>query len=824
MTPIIPFDSIEPHQLSQVGGKGLSLGLMTRAGLPVPPGFVLPAQQASNPMYPEGEVIPETERQALVEAYRRLGAGPVAVRSSALAEDSEDTSFAGQQETLLNVLGESALLDAVVRCRNSIHSQRAEAYRQRQDVAEEKTALAVVVQRMVPAEVSGVLFTRDPLDPTGERMLIEASWGLGESVVSGRVVPDRFHCRRDDGRLVEQHIGTKKVQLGPDGWHEVPPERQREPCLTSTQLAELVALGRQVEAYFGEARDVEWAYAEGRFWLLQARPITTPGAFEREELIRSEIAALKAKTDPRGTVWARYNLAEILPTPTPMTWAVVRRFMSGRGGYGLLFRDLGFDPDPELDEEGFIDLICGRPYVNLSREPKLYFRDFPIGHRFDDLKSHPDRAIYPKALPDASRITARFLLRLPIILWKVMRNHSQMTRQMRIWADVLRQQVYPQFLGEVEAARRQDLDRLSAKELIERFEHWNRRTLEDFARRSVRPSAFAALAMANLEQALKIKVGPEEAGRIVREAMAGSRPDPEADVADALARFLTGKLSREEFLRDFGHRGPNEMELAEPRWGEKPELLPRPETMGSVPLPSLTHQPDAETAWETLLQKAGLSREQARALRTDFDLARTYTGLRETSKHYLLMGYALMRQCLVELDRRFRLRGGIFFLQPDELHDLASGKDLRTLIRQRRRHRQIALSIELPTVLFSDDLGAIGRTLVPWGAGTLNGTPLSAGVAEGPALVLTQPEPVGDRRDFILVCPSTDPGWVPLFVHARGLVMESGGVLSHGAIVAREFRLPAVGGVPDVANRIRTGQRLKVDGNTGKVYLLGEPG
>lgn len=819
MTAILPFEAIESHHRALVGGKGLSLGLMTRAGLPVPPGFVLTAETRLEG-FPEAEALPEDLRLLLLEQYRRLGCGPVAVRSSATAEDSEDTSFAGQHETLLNVIGESALVEAVIQCRHSVRSQRAEAYRHRQDVAGHDTALAVVVQRMVPSEVSGVLFTRDPLDATGERMLIEASWGLGESVVSGRVVPDRFHCRRSDGSIVEQHIAVKTVQRGPEGWCDVPAERQCQPCLTPSQLAELVKLGRQVEDYFGEPRDVEWAWADGRFWLLQARPITTPGALEREELIRSEIAALKAKADPRGTVWARYNLAEILPAPTPMTWAIMRHFMSGRGGYGLLLRDLGFDPDPELDEEGFIDLICGRPYVNLSREPKLYFRDFPIGHRFADLKAHPERAIYPRALPDAGRITARFLLRVPIILWKMVRNHSQMAWQMPVWAEVLRQEIYPQFVAEVEAARQEDLSRLSPAELIDRFHHWTERTLSDFARRSVRPSVFAALAIGNLEQALKVKVGAEEAGRIVRNALAGVRPDPEADLAGALARLMAGELTREEFLRKFGHRGPGEMELAEPRWSERPDLLPQAsqETKRERDQPSAAAEADA--AWEGLLREAGMSLDQGRGFLDDFVYARTYTALRETSKHYLLLGYDLMRRYLVELDRRFGLRNGIFFLLPPELSELANGKPLGDRIRQRRRQRQIALGIELPTVIFSDDLGAIGRVSVPLGAGTLDGTPLSGGVAEGPALVLRHPEAVGNRRDFVLVCPSTDPAWVPLFVHARGLVLESGGVLSHGAIVAREFGLPAVGGVPNVVSRIRTGQRLKVDGNSGKVYVL----
>ena len=202
-----------------------------------------------------------------------------------------------------------------------------------------------------------------------------------------------------------------------------------------------------------------------------------------------------------------------------------------------------------------------------------------------------------------------------------------------------------------------------------------------------------------------------------------------------------------------------------------------------------------------------------------------YLALRETGKHYLMKGYALIRRILVELDRRHHLDGGIFFLTPDELPRLARGEDLSRLIGERRRRREIALSLEVPQVLFSDDLEAIGRPASLAGAGALQGVPLSAGVAEGPALVLEQPDgAVIPAEPYILVCPSTDPAWVPLFVHAKGLVMETGGVLSHGAIVAREFGLPAVAGLAGVHKQLQTGQRLRIDGGGGTVTVLGAGG
>ena len=199
----------------------------------------------------------------------------------------------------------------------------------------------------------------------------------------------------------------------------------------------------------------------------------------------------------------------------------------------------------------------------------------------------------------------------------------------------------------------------------------------------------------------------------------------------------------------------------------------------------------------------------------------TYLTLRETAKHHLMRGYAIIRQTLVELDRRLGLGAGIFFLNPDELASIASQTTAKRLIAERRRQRAIELSLEVPPVLFGDDLEAIGRPLPRLeGAEELTGIPLSAGVAEGPALVLTAPTADAVEPGYILVCPSTDPAWVPLFVNARGLVMETGGTLSHGAIVAREFGLPAVAGIIDVQNRIKSGQTLRVDGGRGTVSVL----
>jgi pyruvate,water dikinase len=809
---ICTFQEILESDAEAVGGKGLSLGLLARAGLPVPPGFCV---TSSAHRQHRGGGLSESLQELIKASYHGLGGGPVAVRSSATAEDGAATSFAGQQETYLGVTGDLAVCDAVARCWESLDSDRARAYRQRQGVGD--LVMAVVVQTLVPAESAGVLFTRDPLRPAEERMIVEASWGLGETVVSGRVTPDRFVVERCTGRVLERHLGQKNVERTAAGEAEVTPERQRQLCLTDAQLAELAQLGREVEAYFGQPRDIEWAWAEGKVWLLQARPITTAGADEREKVRQDEIAALSQQIDPRGTVWGRFNLAEVLPEPTPMTWAIVRRFMSGQGGYGRMFADLGFPPDPGLDDECIYDLIAGRPYMNLTREPRMQWGKLPFGHDFAALKADP--AQVPYSLSNFRPQWGSWLDKFRTV-WRLSRATGKVKTLSRTFARPFLTKTIPEFWDKARRAELEDWSKLDPPALLEKLEYWIRRTLIDFARDSLKPTAFAAASLARLQVLLEKPLGMDRARSAIGGLTLGIHPDPEADLPSSLQELSTGEIDQKAFVCRFGHRGNQEMELSQPRWSEDPAALAQ--VLASAPA---SHSlPVVQNPLDHVTEGIKIHPTLKLMIRGELERARTFIALRETGKHHLMRGYALIRRALVELDRRFQLNGGIFFLTPTEFPHLLDDSDLTAHIAERRKRRAVALSLEVPPAVFSDNLEAIGRPApAPEGADLLKGVPLSAGVAEGPALVLTQPGaavPVGDA--YILVCPSTDPSWVPLFARAKGLVMETGGVLSHGAIVAREFGLPAVAGLPGVVRQLRTGQRLRVDGGAGSVSVLSE--
>jgi rifampicin phosphotransferase len=821
MPDILFFDAITDAEAGQVGGKGLSLGKTATAGLPVPPGFVV-TTQAFRRLSERGIRSDSGFIRALLDAYHTLGGGPVAVRSSATAEDAADTSFAGQQETILGVEGDDPLIIAVERCWRSLFTERAIAYRAKQGVDASGIAMAVVVQQLVEAESAGVLFTRDPMDADGKTMLAEASWGLGEAVVSGRVQPDRFKLDRATGTANEKHLGLKSIRITKSGEEHVPAAEQQQFCLSDSALAQLTELGRRVEDFYRDPRDIEWAFAAGKCFLLQARPITVAGVAEREQVRLGVIADLKAKADPKGTVWVSFNLSEVLPEPTPMTWAVVQRLLAADGGFGAMNRDLGAKPDPALGSLSAFDLVAGRPMANLSRLPRMQFTRPPIEYPFAVYKADPRKALDPKPtlnpLGGAGCLVGLFTL--PGLMLRLNREKRIRTELSSVFAERFSKDIAPPFIAAAKTALSQDWSKLDPPALVREFESWIQKTLIDFAKESLKSTVFADQAWGDLSELLKAKLGEERARTAVGELSLGAHPPADADLAKGIRALAAGTIDRAAFLEQFGHRGTNEMELAQPRWSEFPDELTK--LVKAHGLPSVGGAGvGAESNWEKIADEAKIGGPYRDQFKMQVERLRTYLGLREAGKHYLLLGYAVIRRALVELDRRSGLNGGIFYFTPADLKQPWAGKEWK--IAEARKRRQTELSLELPPVLFSDDLDAIGRPLPePAGGDKLEGVPLSAGVCEGPALVLTEPTaaPPGEGG-YILVCPTTDPAWVPLFVQAKGLVMETGGVLSHGAIVAREFGLPAVAGLPGVTQRLKTGQMLRVDGGRGTVTVLG---
>ncbi|MBI1928967.1 hypothetical protein HYR99_32565 [Candidatus Poribacteria bacterium] len=844
------FTEINDDDLPLVGGKGLNLGRLAKAGFLVPPGFCVTT--AAYREFGRGEAfvvpiqngVPHLLANAsplhaeILHAYHQLGVDRVAVRSSATAEDLPDASFAGQQDTFLNVSGESELLEKIEACWASLWSERAVAYRREHGIDGATVAMAVVVQAMIDPEVSGVMFTVNPTG--GDEMVIESNWGLGESVVSGEVTPDHFVVSRETGEPIRETLATKRKMITREGIQEVPIDQRDIPSLRHEQMAELVKIGMQVEALYGAPQDIEWAFADGKFHLLQARPITTlTDAAQIEQLRRQEIEALEKRADEEGTVWSRFNLSEVLPAPLPMTWEIIREFMSGTGGFGLTYRELGFLPSPRVDKEGVLDLICGRIYFNLSREAELYFHGFPLEHNFEQLKRDPQKAIYPQATTNIKRSTPSFWFKLPYYIVKMVAADRKL-KCIRVDFDkILNEKIIPEFERYIERQRSIPLGEMPDEQVIAKFHEWREKTLNEFAKDALKATVFAGFSYQRLEALLRKCVGEEDTENLARVLITGVEGDLTVETNLKMWAVAQGELALEDFLERYGHRAVGEFELAQPRWREAPSYVERM-------VESFRANPDANPVVHLEAQKA--KREEAgkklaaalanksntsparggtggdrRQIEQELAFTQRYMPFRETAKFYLMLGYELIRKALLALDGRYQLDGGIFYLTPDELDRLITGEDLRPVIAGRKEKRARLLRIELPDVLYSDALDRIGEPPSIEVRTELKGLGVSVGVATGEACVLLNPiDAQIAETGYVLVCPSTDPGWTPLFLHASALVMERGGMLSHGAVVAREYGIPAVVNVTVATQRIRSGQRLRVDGARGVVSILDE--
>ena len=840
------FPEIDDDDLPLVGGKGLNLGKLTRAGFQVPNGFCvttdayrMSVESISKPNssnIKDMELSPELIGEVL-KAREALHTNTVAVRSSATAEDLDTASFAGQQDTFLNVESDE-LIEAIKKCWGSLWSERAIAYRRSQDIQDDGLAMAVVVQEMCNSDVSGVLFTVSPFNE--DVSIIESNWGLGESVVSGEITPDSFQVSRETGDLIDSTVAMKREMITASGVSEVTTDLQNVPSLTDVQLKELVHLGIKVENLYGQPMDIEWAFADGELVLLQARPITTQTLTPtdvndtRIETLRlEEINKLKTLTESNGTIWSHHNLAEVLPAPLPMTWEIMKHFMSGEGGLGKAYRGLGFYPSKRVDKMGILDLICGRIYVNLNRETELFFDGFPFAHDLDTLKHNPTKAMYAEAAFNIKKSTAAFWLKLPLYIIRMSKAELRLRKLRSEFDTDLTEEIFPKFKENVEHEQDISYSELSDADLVRKFKTWRIKTLDDFAQKVLTVTVLAAFSLQRLEAVLQKCVDETTAKNLASRLISGISGNLTVETNEKLQQVGTGELTLADFIKEYGHRAVGEFELAEPRWRENTSYLEQiiasftqedsdnKEQKENEHYHFTRQEKQREAAEKELADRIEKKPGLRKQIESELDFTRRYMPFRETAKFYLMLGYEQIRRALVELDNRYELNGGIFYLFPDELDQLINGHDFIDKIAERKEKRELLLQIEVPDVLFSDSLDRIGASLSTEAADTYAGVGVSAGIAKGLARILLNPSDIQpSERDYILVCPSTDPAWTPLFLNAAGLVMERGGMLSHGAVVAREYGLPAVVNISNATHNISDGQEIQVDGNRGTVSLL----
>jgi rifampicin phosphotransferase len=810
-----------------VGGKALNLGRLTRAGFLVPGGFVVTThayRAALTQAETNGGGIRVTAEIAneVLGAYRAMGAGAVAVRSSATCEDLASSSMAGQFDTSLDIDGEAELLQAVERCWASVNAPRVRAYLDEEGIDPAKLAMAVVVQRLIPAEAAGVLFTVNPQHGEHREMLIEASWGLGEAVVSGRVQPDRLRIDRATGKTLAVTVADNRVQAADGDRPESSDDeaRQRGCCLRGRDVDRLWKLGRRVAEHFESPQDIEWAVSAGEVYLLQSRPITTDRDAEaREEVVRAAREQLRdASSQGRGP-WALHNLAETLPHPTPLTWSVVRQFMSGSGGLGAMYRRAGFNPSESVDRDGFLDLIAGRIYMDLSRAPEMFFADFPFRYDVEYLKRRPDAAQAPPTLPSGSLASRlKGAKRLSAANRKLQKLASDFDRE-------LRERYFPAMIFYVETARRIDLASLSASELIALWRRHEEEVLRSFGSQSLLPGLICAMALDELKTLLQENFWDLDPDALAQQLSSGS-PLNRTVAADS-ELYEVGKGSRllELWIADHGHRAFGEFDLASPRWREQTQVVGDLATqLAAGEHPLARHGRNVEEV-ERRIGELGerLPRADRREFERRVNQARRYIGFREDSKDFLMLGYDLLRDVAREAGQRLDIADDVFYLTREELFDsLQSGFAPFGLIQQRKHEFSAAVHVDLPSVIDAATVDSLGEpSPQPRCVGDLAGLPISSGQATGPARILHSPTVAGAMEPgYVLVCPSTDPSWTPLFVSAAAIVLQCGGVLSHGAIVAREMGIPAVV-VPNATRLFGLGEQITVDGDRGIIHRAG---
>jgi pyruvate,water dikinase len=802
----VPLHAVPDDQPNRYGGKAANLARMLRWGLPVPDGFAV-AFLRDDPIQ-----LLETEERAILRAYRDLGGTAVAVRSSAVGEDAEAASYAGQYKTLLNVVGDAAVLHAVRQCADSLRGRRVEAYRDHAGAP--AAGMGVIIQPMVPAAYSGICFTAAP--GAEQLICIEMARGLGESLVSGQRRPSRIRLRRDDLAVSEldDQAGVL-VEIGEEA------------------IRSVARLGLDAERRFGHPLDIEWSWAGGRCLLMQARPLTARHVdSEREQIRRDEIGRLRSLAGGRSVLWTDCLAADMLTSSAPLTLDLLAHASTYEGGIGRAFREIGFRYARSEPHSPFFDTICGHPVVNVGRMISALAADLPLAV---DIKPARTAALDPTSPPltvDWRRWWLLPWVPVAILRWLLVVPRRFFAMRRRLHREFT-EAIGPALRKEATQHRSRDLSRLTSEELWDLFRSYWERVAGDLVCHHQVADIMTMGTRELLQRSLRMLYG-DRSDEMESRLTTGIDGNFNTECNLALARVARGQLSLDGFLDEYGQRGNPDWDLATPRWREDPSRVKRMAAkIARSPVDALAQykrqrarRRDAEKQLSADLDRHWWLRFWRRSVRRNLDHLQRYSPLREETQGVLYLWVELLRQVVLEAARRIGAGELLFYLTYDELQRvMLSPEWLNELLeraRARRRTLAIARGIYVPHVIRSDDLDAIGRAPAPDpSVRELRGLVVSSGVVRGPARVVSGLHEAEDLRPGdILVASYTDPAWTPLFFVAGGLVLEQGGVLSHGAIVAREIGLPAVVNVPDATLVIKTGQEIVVDGTRGRVTCV----
>jgi rifampicin phosphotransferase len=843
---VFRLQEIDRTQIGIVGGKGANLGELSRVdGVRVPPGFCVTTRAFQRIVEKAPSITDELdqlarlkpdEREAIVtlsaEVRRTLeriaipddvatairdavaqtgGHTAYAVRSSATAEDLPTASFAGQHDSYLNVVGPTAILEHVRRCWSSLFTERAVTYRLRNGIDHRTVRMAVVVQQMVFPFASGVMFTADPITGNRKVVAVEASAGLGEALVSGLVKADAYTVRNEE-------IVTKTIEAG----------RQSQPPLTDAQVMELVRLGRRIEAHFGRPQDIEWCLVDEEFHIVQSRPITTlfpiPLAGDRENHVYVSTGHQQMMTDamkPLGiSVW-QLTAAVPMHEAGGRVFVDVTRHLASPASRAALY-NLAGRSDPLITDA--LETVVGRgdfiPTVADDASGAAPSRRAPAGAA-------------PASLPNDPAIVAELIEHREASIAALKRDIRGKTGAELLDFILADFQEFKRILFEPRSSQAIMAGMEATWWLNDHLEDWlGEKNAADALTQSAPNNVTSEMGLALLDVADAIRPHPTVVAFLQRTNDEGFLNDlpglsggPEA--LDALVAWLD----------KYGRRGVGEFDITRPRWSERPTML-IPILLGNI-----RHfaPGEAKRRFEQGLEVARKKEQEVLArlralpdsagkadeVKRMIDRVRTFIGYREYPKYFIVSRYFVYKQSLLrEAERLVRahvLDDGedIFYLTFQEVHDVVRTRHVDDrLIRDRKHAFRSYQALTPPRVLTSEGeaiAGSYRRTDLP--AGALVGLPISGGTIEGRARVILDPAQADLEPGDILVTAYTDPSWTPVFVRIKGLVTEVGGLMAHGAVIAREYGLPAVVGVEHATRLIRDGQRIRVYGTDGYVEV-----
>ncbi|MGW5387353.1 rifamycin-inactivating phosphotransferase [Nocardia sp. NPDC003963] len=867
MVYVLGFPEIDRTQVAVVGGKGANLGELSRiAGIRVPDGFCVTTAafqrvvadapaidelldrlshlepddletirvlSAQIRLAIEESAVPGEVAAAISDSLTRLGEHDAcAVRSSATAEDLPHASFAGQQDTYLNVVGPDAVLRDVRRCWGSLFTERAVVYRLRNGFDHRKVQMGVVVQRMVFPDAAGILVTADPVTSDRKVVSVDAGFGLGEALVSGLVNADVYRVR--GGAITDKTVATKRVAVvpAPAGGtriREIADERQNQQVLTDGQIMDLARLGRRIEAHFGSPQDIEWCLVDDDFRIVQSRPITTlfpiPEAADDANRVYVSVGHQQMMTDPMKplgiSIWQLTSRAPMRHSGGRLFVDVTER-LSAPGTAAAVIEALG-KSDP---------LIGDALRTVLERD--------------DFIRQGPDPA---PAAPSAGGAPDPIETDPAIVTELIAENRASVAACERAIGTRSGADLLDFITADIREMQRILFDPRSHQVLMagmeatwwlnEHLQEWlGEKNAADTLAQSVPHNITAEMGLALLDVADVIRPHPEVVAFLRGVGDAGDEGRSFLDELPAVPGGREARAAIDAYLDEYGMRCAGEIDLTRPRWSERPAALV-PTILGNIESfgpgaaqrrfedgrrESRQQEEELLTRLRALPEGERKAEETARMI----DRVRTFSGYREYPKYGMVSRYFVYKQALLReagrlvADRVLSRREDIFYLTFDELDQLVRTRHpYAELIRERRAAFRSYRALTPPRVLTSDGevlTGAYRRTDLPDGA--LAGMPVSTGIVEGRARVVSDMAQADLGTGDILVTAYTDPSWTPLFVAIKGLVTEVGGLMTHGAVIAREYGLPAVVGVEYATRSIRDGQWIRVNGTDGYVEIL----